>query len=211
MPKERVVRWARLGAPYVVAAATPDLPGSVVLSPQPPAAYKTAHEPGGTDALTALANSSIAPAAAIAESKLALSFPTHANSNDPTADQKAALAGTDGAPSGANPYVTDSDPRLGGGVLSGTVTIFFTDGDNLIRWPVVDANVTAASKIIGSFRYGGITPDSGDNAMTVFAHRISAIVDGGFDVVLARLGGGVLDPPDLLNGEVGVFFDYIII
>lgn len=31
--------------------------------------------------------------------------------NMPTANQKAALAGTDGAPSAANEYVTDSDPR----------------------------------------------------------------------------------------------------
>lgn len=35
----------------------------------------------------------------------------HANTNDPTAGQKAALAGTDGAPSDANRYVTNSDPR----------------------------------------------------------------------------------------------------
>jgi hypothetical protein len=31
----------------------------------------------------------------------------------PTTDQKAALVGTDGTPSALNPYVTDSDPRLG--------------------------------------------------------------------------------------------------
>jgi hypothetical protein len=35
--------------------------------------------------------------------------------NTPTADEKAALVGTDGSPSAANPYVTDSDPRLTGG------------------------------------------------------------------------------------------------
>ena len=35
----------------------------------------------------------------------------HANTNDPTADQKAALAGTNGTPSTSNKYVTDSDPR----------------------------------------------------------------------------------------------------
>lgn len=35
--------------------------------------------------------------------------------NLPTAGQKAALVGSDGTPSGANPYVTDSDPRLVGG------------------------------------------------------------------------------------------------
>jgi hypothetical protein len=39
----------------------------------------------------------------------------------PTADQKAALAGTSGAPSGANKYVTDVDPRI-----------------NLVSAPVID-------------------------------------------------------------------------
>lgn len=34
------------------------------------------------------------------------------NPRNPTANEKAALAGTDGAPAGGNPYVTDSDDRL---------------------------------------------------------------------------------------------------
>ncbi len=36
----------------------------------------------------------------------------HANTNDPTADQKAALTGTSGTPSSTNKYVTNSDSRL---------------------------------------------------------------------------------------------------
>lgn len=36
----------------------------------------------------------------------------HDNTNDPTAGEKAALAGTEGEPSGGNRYVTDSDPRM---------------------------------------------------------------------------------------------------
>jgi hypothetical protein len=56
--------------------------------------------------------------AAVPESVLDLDFPTHDNANDPTADEKDALAGTDGTPSAANPYVTDSDPRLTGGAAS---------------------------------------------------------------------------------------------
>ena len=36
------------------------------------------------------------------------------DSRFPTASEKAALTGTDGTPSGANPFVTDSDPRLSG-------------------------------------------------------------------------------------------------
>lgn len=35
----------------------------------------------------------------------------HDNANDPSADQKAALAGTNGAPGDANRYVTNADPR----------------------------------------------------------------------------------------------------
>lgn len=58
-----------------------------------------------------ITNSDVAAAAAIAESKLALNYATHANTNDPTADQKAALAGTSGSPSGTNKYVTNDDGR----------------------------------------------------------------------------------------------------
>lgn len=36
----------------------------------------------------------------------------HSNSNDPTADQKAALAGTSGTPSASNKYVTNADSRM---------------------------------------------------------------------------------------------------
>ncbi len=35
----------------------------------------------------------------------------HSNANDPTSDQKAALAGTSGTPSASNKYVTDGDSR----------------------------------------------------------------------------------------------------
>lgn len=44
------------------------------------------------------------------------------DSRFPTASEKAALAGTDGTPSGANPFVTDSDPRLSGSFAT-TMTI----------------------------------------------------------------------------------------
>lgn len=49
--------------------------------------------------------------AAVPEARLALSFPTHDNANDPSAGQKAALAGTSGVPGVGNEYVTDDDPR----------------------------------------------------------------------------------------------------
>lgn len=54
----------------------------------------------------------MAPGAGIAESKLALNFATHSNSNDPTPEQKLAMGGTAGVVSGGNRFVTDQDPRL---------------------------------------------------------------------------------------------------
>jgi hypothetical protein len=54
----------------------------------------------------------VSDAAAIRESKLLLNYPTHSNANDPTAEQKAAFAGTSGTPSSSNKYVTDLDARL---------------------------------------------------------------------------------------------------
>lgn len=63
-------------------------------------------------AADAVSNFNVAPSAAIAESKLALNFPTHTNANDPTATEKAALLGTAGQPSSANRFVTNEDPRM---------------------------------------------------------------------------------------------------
>jgi hypothetical protein len=59
-----------------------------------------------------ISNINVADVAGIAESKLALNYPTHSNVSDPTTEQKAALAGTSGTPSGTNRYVTDQDPRM---------------------------------------------------------------------------------------------------
>lgn len=65
-----------------------------------------------TPADASVTNAKVATGAAIAESKLGLSFATHANTNDPTGDEKSALAGTSGSPSGTNKFVTDGDSRL---------------------------------------------------------------------------------------------------
>lgn len=54
----------------------------------------------------------VSATAAIAESKLNLNFATHSNANDPSAGQKAALAGTQGTPDDTNRFVTNLDPRL---------------------------------------------------------------------------------------------------
>ncbi|MBI4911071.1 MAG: hypothetical protein HY820_46105 [Acidobacteria bacterium] len=72
----------------------------------------TGYFPAPSIAPGAIANQHIADNAAIAESKLALNYPTHSNASDPSSDQKAALAGTSGAPSSTNRFVTDADSRL---------------------------------------------------------------------------------------------------
>lgn len=61
--------------------------------------------------LETIVNADVEVGAAIAESKLSLNNATHANTNDPTADQKAALAGSSGTPSVTNKYVTNADAR----------------------------------------------------------------------------------------------------
>src|SRR3990172_857820 len=58
-----------------------------------------------------LVNADIAAAEGIVESKLSLNYATHSPANDPTTDEKGALAGTNGTPSGTNKYLTNSDPR----------------------------------------------------------------------------------------------------
>ena len=72
----------------------------------------------------------ISDAANISEAKLSLNHPTHSTSNDPTPDQKAALAGTAGAPSATNRYVTDQDSRLGGGGYQGPQVLCSTTGSS---------------------------------------------------------------------------------
>jgi hypothetical protein len=66
-----------------------------------------------TQDTTLVVNADVDPFAAIEESKLDLAYPTHSNANDPSANEKAALAGTSGAaPTGANKLVDNADPRL---------------------------------------------------------------------------------------------------
>ncbi len=72
----------------------------------------TGNYPNPQIAAGVISNNNISNVAGIAESKLALNFPTHSNSNDPTASEKAALSGTVGTPSATNKFVTASDSRL---------------------------------------------------------------------------------------------------
>lgn len=74
--------------------------------------HLTGTYPNPSIAAGVISNVNIADVAAVAESKLALNYPTHSNANDPAADEKAALAGTSGTPSTTNRYVTNQDPRM---------------------------------------------------------------------------------------------------
>jgi hypothetical protein len=68
--------------------------------------------PNPSIATGVISDINIADVAGIAETKLALNYPTHSGANDPTGDEKAALTGTSGAPANSNRYVTDQDPRM---------------------------------------------------------------------------------------------------
>ena len=132
-----------------------------------------------------IVNADINAAAAIDESKLALSFATHANTNDPTTDQKAALVGTDGAPSGANPYVTDSDPRVDVSNITkvlGTITVAdmfasstpllatVTTGKSMIVTALVFKVTTAATTIV-TIPSAGVEVGSGTGLFDVIANE----------------------------------------
>ena len=82
-------------ASYIVTVADPTLTNEKVI---------------GTDFF--VTNAHVGTSAAILESKLALNYATHTNTNDPTASEKAALVGTSGVPSVSNKYVTNADTRL---------------------------------------------------------------------------------------------------
>lgn len=100
-----------------------------------------------------VSNADVLPAAAIEESKLALTYATHSNANDPTADEKAALVGTSGTPSASNPFVTDDDARLlaTGSPPTGTGFRHVTGGvEDGAAQLVVNADVSASAAIVES-------------------------------------------------------------
>lgn len=128
-------------ATIVFATASIPQPGDILS-----ASYRTGSSSTGGGIASGLSNgiplgvivdANIAANAGIEESKLALNYPTHSNANDPTSDQKAALAGTAGVPSDSNRYVTDQDTRLV--ALSGPVPhalLSATHTDTIAATPV---------------------------------------------------------------------------
>lgn len=87
-----------------------------------PTAHGATHEDGGSDEIGSATPAANAIVKADGIGKLPSTWlyvgagaSDVASGNDgrfPTTNQKGALVGTDGSPSGSNPYVTDSDPRL---------------------------------------------------------------------------------------------------
>jgi hypothetical protein len=188
-----------------------------ILNPNGPTATINLKDGGVTSAKIAdnsIANVDIAANAAIAESKLALNFSTHSNANDPASGEKAALAGTNGAPSSTNKYVTDSDPRntnsrtptgTAGGDLAGTypnpaIAPSRIDSTRLANNAVTSAKI-AAGAIANS--------DLADNAVTVqkISPNIVSSLDGvnndGGNIDLVQ-GSGITILPDDVNNTITI-------
>jgi hypothetical protein len=105
-------------------------------------------------AASLITNGDVSASAGITESKLALNYPTHSNANDPTTDQKAALAGTNGTPSAINPYVTNTDLRNANvrqatnkvtSVLASPYVVLMTDEILIINQLTVEIQVPDAT------------------------------------------------------------------
>lgn len=119
-------------------------------------------------------NAMVSNSAAIAESKLALNFATHASTNDPSNGEKAALAGTSGTPGSGNKYVTDADTRLvrlgfaftnnfGASTVSTGATTYFstnatTSGSETNRQILMPAACTARDLFIRTGSTQGAQP-----------------------------------------------------
>lgn len=132
----------------------------------------TGYFPAPLIAAGAIADLHIAANAAIAESKLALNFPTHSQTNDPTTDQKQALAGTSGTPTGSNRYVTDQDPRMTNSRTPGGHSLLGTSHQD-----TNPATVARGDLIVGQ----GTSPSLWSRLPLGAANR--CLVSNGFDAV----------------------------
>lgn len=135
-----------------------------------------------------ITNAKIDAAAAILESKLALNFPTHTSANDPSAGQKAALAGTSGTPGGGNKYVTNADTRM---------------SDS--RTPVAHASSHTAGGSDPISIHASQISDAGSDLTQTFsllAHKTQH-QDGGSDEILVTGLSGLLADPQKITVKKG--------
>lgn len=144
----------------------------------PPSGTGFRHVTAGVEDSTAklLENADVAADAGIAESKLALSFETHSNANDPSATEKAALSGTGGTPGAGNPYVTSSDPRVerdgirivldgyGAELSVGAQEFFVMPFSGVVTgWDIVGDQSGSLVVDVWKDSYANFPPDSGDS------------------------------------------------
>jgi hypothetical protein len=126
-------------------------------------------------------NADVHASAAIAETKLALNHATHATTNDPSADEKAALVGSMGTPGAGNKFVTQAH-------ITATPTAN--------RIPIADEN--------GNLD-GWITPDLG--SMKALRYTIdnanSVIVTGAYPLTIFPLHNGTIVSWALAADAVG--------
>ncbi len=116
-------------------------------------------------------NTDVHASAAIAESKLDLNYATHATTNDPSADEKAALVGSMGTPGAGNKFVTQAHATA---TPTGNRIPIADENGNLDGW------ITPGLWTIKALRY---TIDNANSAiitgaypLTIFPHINGTIV-----------------------------------
>ena len=117
----------------------------------------------------------------------------HANTNDPSADQKAALAGTSGVPSVTNKYVTDADAH---NTNARTPLSTLTHGDaahNALTYEASGAVATHTALATGVHGAGASTLET----VTGSAAKVTT-----HDAHTQGRKGGTTNPQDILNAPV---------
>lgn len=117
----------------------------------------------------------------------------HSNVNDPTTNEKAALAGTYGSPSASNKYVTDTDPRLGA-------------ADSLVKISATDTTSGYLGlKLVAGTNVSLVTNNSGANeTLTINANITNALADSGTNGIVVRTAPTVTTARTLISPISGI-------
>ncbi|TCL76808.1 hypothetical protein EDC14_100190 [Hydrogenispora ethanolica] len=162
---------------------------------------------GPTDTLEIVAGTGITLTPDATNDRLTIAG--HSNANDPTADQKAALAGTSGTPASTNRYVTNSDPRLSdarpaNGGSAATATKLQTA--RTINGVAFDgsANIT-----VTAVANGGTSTACSGNAATATKLAIARTIngvpfDGSANITVTQVNGKTIATTDQLLAEQNV-------